>query len=237
MSNAQSAFDFYVGQGLSPAQASGIVGNLQGESGQDINPTSISKGDGRDGSDSIGIAQWNGTRAQALKDYAASKGVPWSDLNTQLEFLHQELQGPEKAAYGQLMAAQTPEDAGNAMLAFERPKDWNKPGAHPERAKYAAAAFKAYGGGQGSPAPQAAPVSPAAAPGTPLSIAPQQTPIFAQAPQAAPQGDAGGAPIQMPSFQPPQPASIFYAQRRAPDLTRLRSALSQAPIFAKGSTS
>ena len=233
MSNAQSAFDFYVGQGLSPAQASGIIGNLQGESGQDINPSSISKGDGRDGSDSIGIAQWNGTRAQALKDYAASKGVPWSDLNTQLEFLHQELQGPEKAAYGQLMAAQTPEDAGNAMLAFERPKDWNKPGAHPERAKYAAAAFKAYGGGQPGTQPQPAPASPVADPSAPLNIAPQPPPVFAQAPQA-PQVDAGGGGAEVPAFQPPQPAQIFYAQRRAPDLTRLRSALAQAPIFSRG---
>lgn len=230
MSNAQSAFDFYVGQGLSPIQAAGIVGNLQGESGQDINPTAINKGDGRDGSDSIGIAQWNGTRAQALKDYAASKGVPWSDLNTQLEFLHQELQGPEKAAYGQLMTAQTPEQAGNAMLAFERPKDWNKPGAHPERAQYAAKAFAAYGGAQ----PAAAPTSPAAAPSAPLNIAPQQPPVFAQAPQAAPQDYAGGAAPQMPAFQPPQPAQIFYAQRRSPDLTGLRAAFSQAPIFPRG---
>lgn len=231
MSNAQSAFDFYVGQGLSPVQAAGIVGNLQGESGQDINPSAINKGDGRDGSDSIGIAQWNGTRAQALKDYAASKGVPWSDLNTQLEFLHQELQGPEKAAYGQLVTAQTPEQAGNAMLAFERPKDWNKPGAHPERAQYAAKAFAAYGGSQ----PPAASVSPATPPSAPLNIAPQQLPVFAQAPpQAAPQADAGGGGAPMPAFQPPQPAQIFYAQRRNPDLTGLRTALAQAPIFSRG---
>lgn len=233
MSNAQSAFDFYVGQGLSPAQAAGIVGNLQGESGQDINPSAISKADGRDGSDSIGIAQWNGTRAQALKDYAASKGTSWNDLNTQLEFLHSELQGPEKAAYQGLLTAQTPEDAGRAMLAFERPKDWNKPGAHPERAQYAAKAFATYGGGQ----PAVAPASPPAAPSAPLNVAPQQQPIFAQAPQgpqAVPQADAGGVGAQMPSFQPPQPAPIFYAQRRSPDLTRLRAALAQSPIFPRG---
>jgi len=84
--------------------------------------------------------------------------------------------------------------------------------------------------------PQAAPASPVAAPGVPLNIAPQQAPVFAQAPQtmpqAAPQMDSAQA--QMPAFQPPQPGQIFYAQRRSPDLTRLRASLAQAPIFSRG---
>jgi hypothetical protein len=96
--SAQSALNYLVAQGLSPVQAAGIVGNLQGESGQGLDPRAISRGDGRDGSNSIGVAQWNGARAEALKDYAASKGVPWSDLNTQLEFLHAELRGSEGTA-------------------------------------------------------------------------------------------------------------------------------------------
>ncbi len=173
--NARAAFEYYVSQGLSPVQAAGIVGNLQGESGQGLNPNAVNRGDGRDGSDSVGIGQWNSTRAQALKDFAAAKGVPWNDLNTQLEFLHTELKGPERGAYDRLMAAKTPEEAGQAMLAFERPKDWNKPGAHPERGQYAAKVFSAYGGGQ----PQLAQASPAApANGLPgagglLSVPPQ----------------------------------------------------------------
>lgn len=145
--NGQVAFNYFVSQGYAPHQAAGIVGNLQGESGQGLNPSAVNRGDGSDGSDSIGIGQWNGTRAQALKNYAASKGAPVSDIGTQLEFLHSELKGPESAAYGRLMAAKTPEEAGQAMLAYERPKDWNQPGAHPERANYAAKAYAAYGGG------------------------------------------------------------------------------------------
>lgn len=156
--NGQAAFNYFVGQGLSPIQASGIVGNLQGESGQSLNPAAINPGDGRDGSDSIGIGQWNGSRAQALKDYAKSKGAPWSDLNTQLEYLHSELKGPENSAYQGLMAAKTPEQAGRAMLAYERPKDWNKPGAHPERAQYAARAYSTYAGA--SPPPTQQPAQP-----------------------------------------------------------------------------
>jgi hypothetical protein len=220
--NARSAFDYFVNQGLSPVQAAGIVGNLQGESGQGLNPGTINPGDGRDGSDSIGIGQWNSARAQGLKDYAASKGVPWTDLNTQLEYLHTELKGPESAAYKGLLAAQTPEDATRAMLAYERPKDWNVPGSHPQRTKYAQAAFAAYGGGS--------PATPASPPSAPLSLSPQ-APIFAQAPQAAQaQPQDAGLFQQIP---PMQQAPIFYAQRRSPDLSKLRSAF-KAPVFSRG---
>jgi hypothetical protein len=41
MSNAKLAFDYFVSQGLSPVQAAGIVGNLQGESGQGLNTNTI----------------------------------------------------------------------------------------------------------------------------------------------------------------------------------------------------
>lgn len=231
MNNSQSAYDYYISQGLAPHQAAGIVGNLQGESGQDLNPYATNKGDGRDGSDSIGIAQWNGTRAQALKEYAASKGVPWTDLNIQLDFLHQELKGSEKSAYQKLLAAQTPEAAGRAMLAFERPKDWNKPGAHPERGRYAAAVYAKYGGG-----------APPTQPGAPLSLEPpqlqQSAPAQQPAPQRAPlnyqasppifaqppQGDVGG----LSALQVAQAPPIFFAPRRAPDLSKLQASL--APV-------
>ncbi|NEU94822.1 phage tail tip lysozyme [Bradyrhizobium uaiense] len=223
--NGRAAYTYFVNQGLTPAQAAGIVGNLQGESGQGLDPNAISRGDGRDGSDSIGIGQWNSGRADALRAYAASKGTPWNDLNTQLEFLHSELKGPESAAYAGLTAAQTPEQAGQAMLAFERPKDWNVPGAHPERARYAARAFAAYGPSASTtlappsatqPSPQQAPVPPAPA-----------APIFA--------GGSPGASVPQPApFVDPQVQAppIFFAQRKPIDLSGLRAALARAPIFA-----
>mgnify|MGYP001607140379 CR=1 FL=1 len=229
--NARAAFDYFVSQGLAPHQAAGIVGNLQGESGQGLNTGAVNRGDGRDGSDSIGIGQWNSTRAQALKDYAASKGVPWNDLNTQLEFLHSELRGPESAAYKGLLAAQTPEEAGQAMLAFERPKDWNKPGAHPERGQYAAKVFASYGGG--------APATPASPPSAPLQAIPQQpAPIFAGQPQMPgvqpqPAPAQGGSLFgQMPAEQMQAPP-IFFPPQRSPDLSRLKAAF-KAPIFSRG---
>lgn len=222
MSNAKLAFDYFVSQGLSPVQAAGIVGNLQGESGQGLNTQTVNPRDGRDGSDSIGIAQWNSTRAQALRDYAASKGTPHTDLTTQLEFLHSELKGPEKAAYDKLLAAQTPEEATRAMLAFERPKDWNVPGSHPNRVQYAAQALASYGGGQ----PQPAPASPAApASGLLANAGGLGAPVFPQ--------QQGGGLMAPPLEQPPQMAPIFFAPRRQPDLSKLKAAF-KAPTFYRG---
>jgi hypothetical protein len=227
MDNARLAFDYFVSQGLSPVQAAGIVGNLQGESGSGLNTGAINKGDGRDGSDSIGIGQWNGTRAQALKAYAESKGTPWTDLNTQLEFLHQELQGPEKKAYAALQAAQTPEEAARAFLGYERPKDWNVAGSHPERTRNALSLHAAYTGAPSAPAP----VSPVAPPSAPLGV--PQAPIFpAQQPQQAPQQDQGGYFAQMPAEQMQAPP-IFFAPRKMPDISKLRAAF-KAPVFNRG---
>jgi hypothetical protein len=222
MNNAKLAFDYFVSQGLTPVQAAGIVGNLQGESGQGLNTNTINPGDGRDGSDSIGIAQWNSTRAQALRNYAASKGTPHTDLNTQLEFLHSELKGPEKAAYDKLLAAQTPEEATRAFLAFERPKDWNVPGSHPNRVQYAAKALAAYGGGQPVPAP----ASPAAPPSGLLASAPAGL-------GAAPQAPSGGLMAPPPAEEPMQMAQIVFPQRRMPDLSKLKAAF-KAPTFYRG---
>jgi hypothetical protein len=230
MGNSQAAFDYFVNQGLAPYQAAGIVGNLQGESGQDLNPAATNSGDGRDGSDSIGIAQWNGTRAAALRDYAASRGVPWTDLNLQLDFLHRELNSSENSAYRRLLAATTPEEAGQAMLAFERPKDWNVPGAHPERARYAAATYAKYGGGGPLPALPGAPI--AEAPSTPLNAPPAPVNarpagptlnIGAQPPIFAP--SSGGGVGDMSALQMAQAPPIFFAPRRAPDLSKLQAAL------------
>lgn len=77
---------------------------------------------------------------------------------------------------------------------------------------------------QGAPAPVNGPPVSLAPP--PLAAAPApQMPIFAQAPQAAPQAP----PAMMP---PPQAAPIFAPQRKPIDLSGLRAALAaRAPIF------
>lgn len=117
---SRALYDTAIKRGLSPVQASAFVGaGALPES--TLNPDARNPGDGRDGSDSIGMMQWNGSRAQALKAYAASKGLPWNDRSVQAEFALDELQGAEGKAGGMLRAAKTPEEATAAMLAYLRP--------------------------------------------------------------------------------------------------------------------
>ena len=82
--NAQKAFNFFIKKGLSPAAAAGIIGNFMQESGCDPSKHQV-------GGPAQGIAQWEGARLQALYAFAESQGKPWDDLETQLEFLWQEL--------------------------------------------------------------------------------------------------------------------------------------------------
>lgn len=73
----KQAYDFFTKQGWSPVAAAGIVGGLVHESG--LKTTALNPGDGSDGSDSIGVAQWNSGRAAALKAFATARGKPVTD--------------------------------------------------------------------------------------------------------------------------------------------------------------
>lgn len=115
---AKSAMEFFQGKGYSKEQAAGIVGNLSHES--DFN-TSASGDNGT----AFGIAQWRGERLDGLKAYAASKGKPATDLQTQLEYVDQELNSSESGAKAKLASAKSTQEATQAFLAYERPKDWN----------------------------------------------------------------------------------------------------------------
>lgn len=135
------AMQFFIGKGYTPHQAAGIVGNLIQES--NLNTGAINRGDGRDGSDSIGIGQWNGPRAQALQAFAQQSGVDPSDFNTQLAFVDHELNGSEKGVLERLRAAKNPIEATAAFVGYERPQGWtadNPYNAHGwgNRAKHAA---------------------------------------------------------------------------------------------------
>jgi hypothetical protein len=115
------AVSFFESKGLSRAQAAGIVGNLIHESGLKTGARNV--GDGSDGSDSVGIAQWNGDRARALKAFAAGQGKDWTDRNVQLEFVWKELNSTHSSALQKIKASTTPDEAAGAFVTdFERPK-------------------------------------------------------------------------------------------------------------------
>lgn len=126
-SNALYAKRYYMEKyNLLPHQADGIVGNIMQESA--FNTGARNPGDGSDGSDSVGLAQWNGQRARNLKAFG---GDNWNTLDTQLDFIMHELNGKggngggsEAAAYRALMDSKDVGGATAAFIGYERPQGW-----------------------------------------------------------------------------------------------------------------
>lgn len=83
--------------------------------------------------------------------------------------------------------------------------------------------------GGSSPQPQPAPATPAAPASGLLAAAP--TGLGGAQPQSAP--GVGGLMAQIPPPENMQAPPIFYAPRRAPDLSKLRAAF-KAPVFRQG---
>ncbi|OBQ59572.1 hypothetical protein EFV37_22170 [Mesorhizobium loti] len=102
--------------------ASGLIGQFAAESNFNVN--AINRNDGADGSHSIGIGQWNGRRAKALRAFAAKQGKPVNDFETQLDFAMHELNTSEAGVGRRLAAARTVEEATAAAVGFERPQGW-----------------------------------------------------------------------------------------------------------------
>jgi len=136
--SSSEAIDHLVKQGLTPAQAAGVVGNLVQESS--LNSGAYNKSEG-----SYGLAQWRKERLADLTSFAASKGKDIGDPKTQLDFIMHELKGKEKKAGQMLFASKTAEEAANNFgTYYERPKT-----VEATRAKYASKALAEYKPGTG----------------------------------------------------------------------------------------
>lgn len=123
------AFDYFVSEGYTPAQAAGIVGNLVRES--NLNPNAINPNDAGYGRDSIGLAQWNRERLTNLQGFAATQGTNYRDFDTQLKFINHELRGSgangggsERSAYNRLVQTNTPGASAVAFTSYERFRGW-----------------------------------------------------------------------------------------------------------------
>ena len=104
-------------RGVSLPVAQGIVANMKAESNLQpgINEIAPVVPGSRGG---FGLNQWTGPRRVAYEQFAAERGAPLDDLQTQLDFTMYELQGPEKAAYAALQGVQDPIEA--ARIYSER---------------------------------------------------------------------------------------------------------------------
>lgn len=101
-----AAIDFLIKQGFTPNQAYGIVGNLQVESYDSLDPTAS---DGH----AFGIAQWQDSRLEDLKEFARENGSDYAAFETQLAFLVYELQHKERDNWQKVLSKavnNTPEE-------------------------------------------------------------------------------------------------------------------------------
>lgn len=123
-SPSQLALTHFLGEGYSPAGAAGLVGNFQQESGPNLSLNNPGEG-------AFGAANWRGDRLKQLQAFAASNKSDPSDLNTQLAFADQELNGPYSGVKAGLMNATDPSSAAAVAAGYERPRGW-RPGGDPQ---------------------------------------------------------------------------------------------------------
>ena len=146
-SDAQSKiWNFFASKGMSAEGIAGLMGNLQAESGlgamvaqkakggknkfgqTDAEYTAAIDSGQQNFLDSVGygLAQWTtADRKKGLLEFAKKRGTSVGDLNTQLEYLWQELNTTyKKSVLDPIMGAKSVQEASNIVLHnFERPKD------------------------------------------------------------------------------------------------------------------
>lgn len=119
--NAAAIRSGLIQRGLPEHVADGFLMNFKDESGLNpgLNEAAPIVPGSRGG---YGLAQWTGPRRVGLEQYAAKLGKPVSDINTQLDYLSDELKGSEAAAGNAILATKTPgEAAATIARSFLRP--------------------------------------------------------------------------------------------------------------------
>jgi cell wall-associated NlpC family hydrolase len=151
----EKIWNFFAGKGFTAAGVAAIMGNLQQESG--LRTTAVNKSSG-----ATGICQWLGGRLTNLKKHAEGLGKSWEDVEAQLSWLWEELNGEDPTTksildkkYGGLeKALKNATDVGDAVIAFEA--SFERAGKnekhYDKRTKYANAFLDKFGGGKATEA-------------------------------------------------------------------------------------
>lgn len=146
------AMQFFMDKGLSRLSSAALVGGLTQESQMSSTAQNPKSG-------ALGIAQWLGSRKTAMLNSGAG-----ANFNKQLDFVWQELQGPENAAYQRLKNAKTMDQALLGAAAYERFDGYQSIGAGSEwgdRVRYTKNIMGRTQGGAAPAAPAAATPTPA----------------------------------------------------------------------------
>ena len=221
--------------GFNPVQAAALAGNMQQES--EFNPSAPNEKEG-----AFGLLQWRLERLQNLNAFAARRGTPISDVNTQIDFIKWEMAGPEAANAKAFLSAQTVDEANAALKGYIRYGDNSEgtrlrnadvfAGVPPREAEYQAR--NATGGYQmhGGVASRGGYLM--EDPGFSLSRIPQRQPGFlesvvddAQKQQAAP--PVSGAPTVAAAEQTPPPP-IVVPQLPKPTVQPMRPLPAPTPM-------
>jgi len=104
--HAGQAMQYFMSQGWTKEQAAGIVGNLQAESGANLDSNAVG-----DGGKAYGIAQWHPDRQANFTNKAKYGKIAGSSFEDQLKFVQWELNNTESAAGKALKSARTPQEA------------------------------------------------------------------------------------------------------------------------------
>lgn len=116
-SDVNTAYQFFISKGYSPAAASGIVGNLIAES--NLSPTIVG-----DEGQARGIAQWHPDRWANLVAFA---GTQQPDFMQQLKFVDHELRTSYPQVFAKVINAAHPtEAAGHFGVGYEVPEGSEK---------------------------------------------------------------------------------------------------------------
>lgn len=152
--NVEIAYNYLTSKGLSPAQASAIIGNLMAESGPDLNTKA------ENSSGHYGIAQWDRSdRKQKLITFAKETNRPteYDTIKVQLEYLWLETtgEGATPSVPGNNRPVLPAMDAAGddlAKLVNIWLEQWEgaKGQAEEKRLGYAQQVLDQYGGGTGS---------------------------------------------------------------------------------------
>ena len=168
--NEKTIWNFLTGKGLNAYAVAGIMGNLYAESGlmpnnlQNTYNNKLGKTDAEytaavdngsygnfvKDSAGYGLAQWTyWSRKQALLNHAKQAGVSIADLNMQLGFLWEELQG-YTAVMDALKKAGSVRAASDAVLSgYEKPAGQSET-VKKKRAEYGEGYYKKYAAGNGT---------------------------------------------------------------------------------------
>lgn len=112
-----------VNRGLPVHVADGFLMNMRDESGLNpgINEAAPLVPGSRGG---FGLYQLTGPRRTGYEVFADQRGVPYDDIDAQLDWLVYELQGPESAAAKRIYETSTPGEAAAAIVnSFLRPAE------------------------------------------------------------------------------------------------------------------